>query len=88
MADTILQTIFDYNAGGLFDNGEEPFYHERVFSVPEAAGLNDIFFAFRYVGGDNWWWAVDDVMVTAVPEPATMVLLGLGGLALIRRRRS
>ena len=30
---------------------------------------------------------IDDVQVTAVPEPTTTALLGLGGLALILRRR-
>ena len=30
---------------------------------------------------------VDNIVITEVPEPATMSLLGLGGLALIRRRR-
>jgi hypothetical protein len=30
---------------------------------------------------------LDDVSVTAVPEPPTLLLLALGGLALLRRRR-
>ncbi len=40
----------------------------------------------RVVGGDAWY--VDDVSVTeAVPEPATLGLLALGGMALLRSRR-
>ncbi len=48
-----------------------------------------------YITWDDWndnatndhALAVDDVSITAIPEPATMSLLGLGALALIRRRR-
>ena len=30
---------------------------------------------------------VDDVSLTAVPEPSTLAVLSLGGLAALRRRR-
>ncbi|MBL7221983.1 MAG: PEP-CTERM sorting domain-containing protein, partial [Phycisphaerae bacterium] len=36
---------------------------------------------------DGHYIYVDDVLVTQAPEPATMSLLALGGLALLRRRR-
>ena len=48
-------------------------------------------FAFRYfvtgmnVNGD--YIGIDDVAYTAGPEPATMAVLGLGAVALLRRRR-
>jgi len=35
--------------------------------------------------GEPAW--VDDVIVTEVPEPATIGLVALGGLALLRRRK-
>ena len=47
--------IFAYTGGGLFDNGEEPVYAERIFDVSGvAAGEGQVVFAFRYTsGGDN-----------------------------------
>jgi hypothetical protein len=39
---------------------------------------------------DDWWWAVDNIVVSAVPEPgiATLSCLAIMGLALLRGRRS
>jgi hypothetical protein len=40
--------------------------------------------------GDAWTqvWIFDNLKITMVPEPATIALLGLGGLALLRRKRA
>jgi PEP-CTERM motif len=41
------------------------------------------------VGNDNvGWLGVDAVALDVIPEPATMMLLGLGSLALLKRRRA
>jgi hypothetical protein len=58
--------IFDYNGGGLWDSGEEPFYAERTFDVSDiAAGQSQVVFAFHFQGdGNDYWWAIDNVEVS------------------------
>jgi len=43
------------------------------------------FWLMAYDLNDNW--RLDNIVVTATPEPATLALLALGGLAIRRRRR-
>ncbi len=44
-----------------------------------ASGSNPLGFSYDGVN--------DETTINAIPEPATMVLLALGGLAVVRRRR-
>lgn len=55
-----------------------------VFSVYNADKSVIAWYSISYVGGDT----LNDVVLTAVPEPATLGLLSLGGLLLARRRRA
>ncbi|MEZ6190637.1 MAG: PEP-CTERM sorting domain-containing protein [Phycisphaerales bacterium] len=53
--------------------------------VPAGADTARVVYAIQSFGaGPNQWHYVDDTSVT--PEPASMALLGLGGLAMLRRR--
>jgi len=56
-----------------------------------SAGSLSVSFDDVLLPGAGWSWGVesgDTLYVEYVPEPATMSLLALGGLALIRRRRA
>ena len=64
-----------------------------VFTATNRTGIADTTGAVSDVDfsmGSNWGtsqYSVDNVSVTVVPEPSSAALLGLGGLALILRRR-
>ena len=71
------EPVFDYESGALAEPGQDPFFAERVIEVPRAAGQFEVAFAFHFRGTDAWWWAVDDVAVTAeVGVPGAGVLPG------------
>lgn len=71
--------------GDPSDDVPNPFFHdddtnESVFVEIDPAGASTAQFAFRYIGTNDWWWAVDNVQVGAVPEPSTGILLVFGAL--------
>jgi len=66
----------------------------QVYSVPISLGLG---FApitsfaglsvdkVDFKAASGTWWLVDDISIRQVPEPATLAILGLGGLLLRRK---
>ena len=71
----------------IFDAGTEVFTSTgNTFATTTSDAIESVNF---YRGG-NWGgggFTVDNISITAVPEPSSAALLGLGGLALILRRR-
>jgi hypothetical protein len=72
----LLDGIHD-GPGGAFDGQLEVFDWANLTSVDFDA----------VAGAGNSYWGLDNVDATAVPEPATLLLLGSGLAALARSRR-
>ena len=86
------QAAFTGNSPGFITDFSKTNWIESV-AVVNNLSVGDSF-AFRFRGGSDIsvsgnGWMIDDVSVTAapVPEPATMAVLGIGALGMLRRRR-
>ncbi len=46
----------------------------------DPAGAASLQLQFSYEGGNNWWWAIDNIQVSsrAVPEPSALLLMAVG----------
>jgi hypothetical protein len=88
--DDIVSYMWDLDDDGVFetDAGDQPFFVIPYASV-EALGLTaDGIYDIRLKVTDfTGRTDIDSSSLRVVPEPATLALLTLGGLAILRRRR-
>lgn len=74
--------------GDLTGNTTDTWYHKTVTGTATGTGALSISFAPNATAGGAPW--IDNVTMSvspAVPEPASLGLLSLAGLALVRRRK-
>ncbi|GIW74716.1 MAG: hypothetical protein KatS3mg103_1238 [Phycisphaerales bacterium] len=74
----------------LSDGGPTSGWREVILDLNGYAGLSSVDIVFNFTSTsvvERVGWYIDDVEITAVPAPASLALLGMGGLAAIRRRR-
>lgn len=85
-------TVFDMSGNSLntetFSGGTFDFDHSDIVSATSTNGVSRFEFdSTKYGGGQiEGNTSIDNVMVTIIPEPATVLGLGLFALTLLRRR--
>ena len=79
---TMVDVIVDTTSGDVSINYGGAGITSLATGQTIAAGLNGI-------GSNNDAWAIDNYSIdqTPIPEPGSLVLLGLSGLTILRRRR-
>jgi len=73
----------------LVDDSKEDHIFTQNFTTGALNAGDTLFIQIKMIGayaGTKPFFCVDDVMVSEIPEPATLVLLGLGGLLLRKRK--
>lgn len=76
-----------------FINGLEILRDEINASDADVIQLGGVPYSFDYIALRNatgdWDYVLDNVLIetVAIPEPASLALMGLGGLAMLKRRR-
>lgn len=58
-----------------------------LYSTTFTAPISGAYLTVRSYGGEETWSHIDGFDLTVVPEPTSLVVLGVGALALLRRRR-
>jgi hypothetical protein len=76
-------------------DSNSPFFHDDnntnesvLLSLANPAGATSVMFRWSLVNAtDDWWWALDNISVSAVPEPSSAVMLATLGLSMFGFRR-
>jgi hypothetical protein len=89
-----IASVADYSTGSLFDyelssadSAGAIAAGAQFTALVTVTGVDGDSFVVELLNGVNYG-VEDSIAFTVVPEPLTMSLLGLGGLAMIRRRRA
>ncbi|NWK56557.1 PEP-CTERM sorting domain-containing protein [Verrucomicrobiaceae bacterium N1E253] len=86
LSDAFLAEVTGANSGAPANTFESKTVDVTLPST-YTGSLDQLYLSFKNRAGTTAQLHFDDVTVTVIPEPSSSALLGLGGLALILRRR-